>query len=383
MAKQRKSKVDKARVQDAINLIKSVPTIRRTRVKNPTRTLTPEQYAQVFKFIDSGNDMYELGKLRYDYTLSTKQFEIRMPTELHGVVISFFMESYLIWRTEIRKSNDAVISSAAETTRSYGSADIRLPSPTAVSGVRNMKSPDGGIQHRCELRCPRPTLVLEVGWSETREQLKEKAEHYILGSKGKIRTVVAVDLGEMYAAEQKNEARLRRLYRKGTLDMDSPYSYSEDENNKTGGASFLVWRAKIIDGTVTVGRVREQQRFRNTTGDAIQSASLSLSLKDCVCEGILESVANRGRGYPLEIQSEALCQLIDEDLIQYRKSRAEVVRDDIEAKREKNKHEGKNKAKQQDTVQGVRMHDNEGVLGRVSELGRLISTRIRGRRNQM
>ncbi|KAJ8130911.1 hypothetical protein O1611_g2715 [Lasiodiplodia mahajangana] len=270
MAKQCKSRADNTRVKDAINLIKSVPTIRHSPIKNPTRTLRPEQYARVLEFIESEIDTYDLRKLRYEYTLGTEQFEIRMTNDLHNGVACLFRESYACWHAELEKSNDAVISSAAKTTRGYGNGRVRLP---FTEQITNTKSPDGGIRHICRLKCPKLTLVLEVGWSEDREHLKDKAEQYILGSQGKIRTVVVVNLREIYEAELRNENKLRRLYRNGSVDTNSPYSYAEDENNETGGASFLVWRAQIKDGTVTVGRV-DEQRFRDTTGDAIQHPGL-------------------------------------------------------------------------------------------------------------
>lgn len=73
-------------------------------------------------------------------------------------------------------------------------------------------------------------------------------------------------MGEMETAERKNEARLRKKYRAGRLDENDnfsypdengQYDYKQDEENKTDGASIMVWRAKIKNNRVTIGRVQE------------------------------------------------------------------------------------------------------------------------------
>lgn len=65
-------------------------------------------------------------------------------------------------------------------------------------------------------------------------------------------------MGEMYAAERKNERRLRKMYRTGQVDESGRYSYPEDEKNITGEASILVWRAVQKKNAVTIGRVQEK-----------------------------------------------------------------------------------------------------------------------------
>lgn len=60
LAKQRGSRADDARVQDTIALIKALPTIKRTRVKNLTRTLTGKQYGELLRALEDSED----GELR-------------------------------------------------------------------------------------------------------------------------------------------------------------------------------------------------------------------------------------------------------------------------------------------------------------------------------
>ncbi|KAI1273894.1 hypothetical protein F5Y07DRAFT_375451 [Xylaria sp. FL0933] len=318
------SRADDARVEDAMRLIKSLPTIRHTLVTNPTRKLTPSQYEKLLERLEDDKDC--LNKLRFEYTHSTQQFEIRLTTALHAGIAGKLNEQSVLWRAELRKSDNAEVSGAAGTLRSYGNEDIRI---AASEGAYDLKSPDGGIKHVCSLFCL-PALVFEVGFSHnTKIELKEKAEAYILRSKGEIRTVIGVYIGEIYKAERKNEKRLRKLYRTNAMDESIPQSYPTDENNITGEASILVWRAMVDENnTVTIKRVQEK-KFRDAAGNAIQLAALRISLEDCVCKGVIDSV-RKHKSPLLEISSGALCNIIEENLGFYRTKRAQVIREQIQ-----------------------------------------------------
>lgn len=56
LAKQPKSRADAARVRGTINLIKSLPTIKRTRVGNVTRKLTAKQFAELLRIVEDEED---------------------------------------------------------------------------------------------------------------------------------------------------------------------------------------------------------------------------------------------------------------------------------------------------------------------------------------
>ncbi|KAI0447565.1 hypothetical protein F4803DRAFT_268920 [Xylaria telfairii] len=377
MAKQRNSRADNTRVQETIRLIKSLPTIRRTRVKSPTRTLNPKEYERLLTIIQDGKSFPD--KLRFEYTRSTNQFEIRTTTQLHEGLVGVFLENFVLWRAGLGKLDNPRISHAAETLRLHGNAHIEFSVP---EGPMDMKSPDGGIRHICELECPDPALVFEVGFTNTREELNKKARDYILRSEGKIRTVIVVYVGDIYAAERKNERRLRKGCRSGEIDESGLASYPKDAKNITAGASILVWRARIQrNNTLTVGRVQEK-KFRDTTGSPIRLASLHITLEDCVCDSIVD-LAKESEIPSLEIPSESFCNAIDLDLIAYRKRRAKVVKEAMEKEkkekeeREKHKEEGRQRrATEIGTLEDV------GVLGRVIvEHGTSFSARIRGKKS--
>lgn len=195
MAKHRKSRAYTAPVQDTINLIKSMPRIRRALVRNPTRTLTLRQYAQLLPFLEE-TELYKhidytlryvlfikyreivltYHNIRYNYTRSTRQFEIRTTNVLIEGIIWEFLKHFILWQARLMQSNSPTISNAARSLQSHGNADIRLP---ISEGPNDTRSPDGGILHYCSLHCHDPTVVFEVVWTDdTREELRDKAEAY-------------------------------------------------------------------------------------------------------------------------------------------------------------------------------------------------------------
>ncbi|KAI0107029.1 hypothetical protein GGR51DRAFT_571268 [Nemania sp. FL0031] len=380
MARQQNSRADTARVRDTIKFIKSIPTIRRTRVKNPTRRLTPKQYQQLIPFLREleENDYLDY-KLRYDYTRSTRQFEIRMPTTVHAGVMWVFLRHFSEWLVKLQSSSNPEVSNAAQTLRLHSNTNIKFSFPR---GPEDKISADGGIRHSCRLKCTDPALMFEVAWTnDSREELRKKAEKYIIGSEGRIQTVVVVYMGEMVAAERKNEARLKKRYRAMKTDKngnfycpdeDEKYKYEQDNENEIGGVSILVWRAIIKNNRVA--------EIRDRTGNTIPSALLRLSLDDCICNSTINSV--KGSDAPLlEISSEAFCDGIDMELPAYRRERAEILKEaEVEKTKSANKRAKEKEVRQEEedqlrSTREARTQDN-GAFGRVLKHGGLFSARI-------
>ncbi|RYC58433.1 hypothetical protein CHU98_g7780 [Xylaria longipes] len=98
-----------------------------------------------------------------------------MPTTVHERVVSKFNEKFGKWKGDLENSNDPRISQVAGAVGLYGSADIDLFVPDEP---KDRRSPDGGILHDCELMCPDPALVFEVGLTNTRKESTAKATQY-------------------------------------------------------------------------------------------------------------------------------------------------------------------------------------------------------------
>ncbi|KAI0856299.1 hypothetical protein F4860DRAFT_420543 [Xylaria cubensis] len=390
LAKQRRSRADDARVRDTIALIKALPTIKRTRVGNVTRTLTAKQYGEFLRVIEDLDGDEELRPhldgLRFDYTRSKKRLEIRMPTTMHGGLEDFVKEKTFRWKGKLEDSQDSKISNAAKTILPSANANIAF---SYSRGPSDTKSPDWRIGHKmCERRCTHPTLIMEFGWTQEKKALQAKADAYMRRTKGEIRTVVGILMREMYLAENKNEKRLERMYLEDELDINEPYSYWEDEMNETGEASILVWRRKIQRNGTVKAECYQDEVFRDKSGNPVDSVSLRLPVQDFICEGIANSSAGRFQAPDLEISSEDLCESINDNLTRYRQERGEVVRD----KAKKEKEERRQKAEQEAQRNasrgrqartrgaGTRASERNEDQGRIMAYGRLVSARLRGQK---
>ncbi|KAI1746529.1 hypothetical protein F4782DRAFT_524169 [Xylaria castorea] len=389
LANQRRSRADDARVQDTIALIKALPTIKRTRVGNFTRTLTAKQYGELLRAIEDPEDEElrpYLDSLRFDYTRSKKRLEIRMPTTMHGGMEDFIKRRTFRWQDRLEDSHDASISNAAKTIMPSANANVKFP---YSKGPSDTKSPDWRIGHKmCERRCTHPTLVMEFGWTQEKKDLQAKAEAYMRRSKGEIRTVVGILMREMYVAEYRNEKRLERMYLADELDMTGSYSYWEDEMNETGEASILVWRRKIQRNGTVKAECYQDDVFRDKSGNPVESVSLRLPVQDFICEGITGSPTGRFQAPELEISSEDLCASISDNLTRYRQERGEVVRD--KAKEEKEKQRLKEEQETQKNSSRGRQAKTRGAgnrasgrnedEGRIMAYGRKVSARLKGQK---
>jgi hypothetical protein len=120
------------------------------------------------------------------------------------------------------------------------------------------------------------------------------ADQYIQRSKGEIRTVVGVNLNDIYRAKRKKGAK--------TASAEAP-------------ATFSVWRAELdnSNGQTRVfakNSVRDQvpeQAFRDQDGNPVPSVGLQLSLKDFICENVAGSFGDF-ENPQLVISSESLCE---------------------------------------------------------------------------
>ncbi|KAI0100203.1 hypothetical protein GGR51DRAFT_551685 [Nemania sp. FL0031] len=381
LAKQRNSRADDARVQGAIDLIKAIQKGRRTRVGNLTRTLTAKQYGELRRAIEESEDDNLRGffedKLRYDYTRHKKRLEIRMPTSMHEEVGEWVKEQIIGWTRSLRKSPDARISAAAKSIVSSGQADINFP---FARGEPDSRSPDLSVRHTlCERKCRFPSIVVEIAWSQNEEDVQHKVEDYShRRSQGEIRTVLVIDMRKMYLAEKRNEKRLYQMYLDGEVDERGSYSYPHDDDNETGEASILVWKAK----TQRNGRVKAvcvvNRKFRGETGRAIDSVPLRFPLQDFICRGILDSPAGEFEAPPLEISLEDLNdECIQERLAHYRIKRDRRQKEAAEeAMRQAREQAQKRSRKKKEAKTRGAASQEGGLLGRMRENGRLISTRI-------
>ncbi|KAI0529788.1 hypothetical protein GGR58DRAFT_495662 [Xylaria digitata] len=112
----------------------------------------------------------------------------------------------------------------------------------------------------------------------------------------------------MYLTEHRNERR----------------KYANDEENETNLVTFSVWR--VSDNGEPIQTIADQG-FRDKSGEPVASASLEISLKDFICQGILYSPEGAFRDPGLDLSSKELCKVIDEFLMES----CEEKKDEIQA----------------------------------------------------
>ena len=144
-----------------------------------------------------------------------------MPSLLHETLargVGSRIEKGLENITENDSNSDKWAINAAESILWTGSYAIDF----LVSGKPpDKKAPDESFRHE---DCKFPGLVLEVAWSQRSLDLPLLAEQYIQRSRASIRTVVGLNLNEIYQEQREKAGRL-----------------------VTGQASatFSIWRAKL------------------------------------------------------------------------------------------------------------------------------------------
>jgi hypothetical protein len=197
-----------------------------------------------------------------------------------------------------------------------GTSTIDFP---VATGSPDKKGPDKSFQHR---QCEFPGLVIEVAWSQRKLDLPWLADRYIQRSEGEIRTVIGMNLNDVYRAKRRKGAK--------TASADAP-------------ATFSVWRAELDNSNsqtrVSVkNSVRDQvhfplvlqsnyashkieQVFRDQDRNPIPSVGLRLSVKDFICENVVGSFGDF-ENPQLVISSESLCGHYEASLALYLKNEA-------------------------------------------------------------
>ncbi|KAI1171409.1 hypothetical protein F4777DRAFT_582976 [Nemania sp. FL0916] len=326
LATQRRSRASDARVQSAFDLIKAIPTSRRARIGNLTRTLTVKQYGELLRAIDECGDTrlqaIFTDKLRFDYTRHKKRLEIRMPTTIHEEVGEWIRAQITSWTLNLQKSTSEKAAAAAKTLKLSGSSSIRFPRR----------------------------------------------------SKGDIRTVIGIDMRKMFLAEQRNERRLYQMYLNREVNESMSLTYQNDPENVTGEASFLVWRAKQRRNGQYQAECVQNTKFRNDKGITIDKSAIQFQLQDFLCANLVSSPAGEFQAHPLELSLEDLNEeCIEETLRFYRIDRNEMEKDRAEEeleKRESKRAQEPPKREPPRTRGGVdRVPRGLGVLGRIRENG--------------
>ena len=146
------------------------------------------------------------GTCSFDYTRrpckGDKQFVIHMPSAFHESTAGMFNDEITGWLQEIKQGTLCTIESTKENTMRVASKiDSTLATRVKYSEPRDDQlEPDLSLTYD---ECAVADLVVEVSWSQSALKLPDRARRYIKGKKGRIRTVVGLNMNDIYQGGRK------------------------------------------------------------------------------------------------------------------------------------------------------------------------------------
>ncbi|KAI1418950.1 hypothetical protein F5Y12DRAFT_795719 [Xylaria sp. FL1777] len=273
-----------------------------------------DEYRDLLREIeeDSDLDSYFHSKLKYEYASrkGAKQFAIRMPGPVHanlaGAISSAVTEWSALVRNGTSRSIAGMIQYVAGKNVQYGD---KTESDTNV--------PDGSFELTGLEDSRHRGLVIEVGWTQESWELRQKCQGYIEKSKGLVRTVVGIDLHELYqcyktvigrvgkvTAREKKATGLKRIHEMATETL---------EQGATGKIS--VWHSQWDEatGTAKAKIAFSNHKFRDKDGKPIGKVALCLSLQAFISERTEDQFPS-SHNPRCAISAEYLCSRLDDGL---------------------------------------------------------------------
>ncbi|KIW84056.1 hypothetical protein Z517_03302 [Fonsecaea pedrosoi CBS 271.37] len=254
--------------------------------------LRKEAHKELLKYV-------EKEWFRFDYIprpcKGSKQFVIHMPSVFHEGMVGGFNTEIVKWLSDIQTGTLCTVQSTKDETMK-AATKIR---PVTAATVRRAGPHGGRMEPDLSFvyeGCTIADLVVEVAWSQRKLKLPERAKRFIDLKKGRIRTVVGLNMIDIYRGGR--------------------------------GATFSVWRAQHVGNNWIRTAVVENQSFLDENGQAVKDCSLHLSLKDFICEE-QEHLQKPFEDVPLEIPSTKLYDLYRQAFIVHVLGKAEEEMDEV------------------------------------------------------
>ncbi|KAI0110181.1 hypothetical protein F4814DRAFT_451156 [Daldinia grandis] len=207
-----------------------------------------------------------------------KQFVIHMPSTFHESMAGNFNSIIDRWLGSVESGALCTVDGTrAETVKVASRLKPTLAVRVKCKEPRDDRlEPDLSFTYR---ECTVADLVVEVAWSQSHLKLPDRARRYIEGNNGEIRTVIGLNMNDIYKGGRR--------------------------------ATVSVWKAKLVGDKWTRTTAVNNKEFINEYGDPLEDYVLRLTLKDFICEEeqrALEPLED----VPLEISSEILHGLYKE-----------------------------------------------------------------------
>ncbi|KAI0102970.1 hypothetical protein GGR51DRAFT_258718 [Nemania sp. FL0031] len=229
--------------------------------------LLPKDYIDLLLEIDNQDLEFQSffqHRIRYEYRESRygdSQFTIFMASAFHKRISFYVSRDVVNWCDWVRDGDNPV-----EVVRAV--ENIEAGNDEGIETDKTPLYPDCCFKYEEAT----PSLVFEIAWSQTTEDLKRKALELIRETKGEVQTVVGLDFYKTYNAWSAIRGNV------GTEELPN-----------RGPATAFVWRAIFDENGRQLfnadGQPRVQKksyRFCDNDGKALPGANLKLTLRDFI-----------------------------------------------------------------------------------------------------
>ncbi|GAP88744.1 hypothetical protein SAMD00023353_1201630 [Rosellinia necatrix] len=345
-------------------------------------TLYLSEYRQLLEEIsdDDALNYTFMDELRYDYTADNRgknntrvqQFVVRTPTAFHERIAGKLQVAIIGWKVAIEEGRaqcgtgacpgqyctDDHTKEIAKNLEPHGSESVK----NSQLAESDKKDPDLSYKlegydigddkpdnsqldngHSDGNLLEWPGLVVEIGWSQNSSDLRKKCEWYIENSNGEVRTVIGIDLHDLYRCYPKRKTLplgpgKHEMNRATQDDIDKMAVATKKE--KALGKAFL-WHAEIDSGTKKATAVLHEdspQIFRDENGKPVGEVAFRIRLEDFISARVLEKIG-ASHNPELSIMSALLCDRFESAL----KSQIPNDRDTEMRNKERGKGPGREK----------------------------------------
>ncbi|KAI1345654.1 hypothetical protein F5Y01DRAFT_323007 [Xylaria sp. FL0043] len=325
-----------------------------------TRTLYLNEYRQLLDEIRNDAELYDYTADNRDKNNKRKkQLAVRMPTSFHEYLAERINRAVIVQQELVLTGKaecgtgeclgpyckDSHTKDIAQKLQLQGHHTIK----SSAEAESDKKDPD--LSYKFDYpRSKFPGLVVEVGWSQKSSDLHKKCKWYIEKSRGEIRTVIGVDLFDLYECYPKRKTKPERP---GDDEEDKATEADKEKMaeatvKKKALGKIFVWRANIDGDTGEVTAVPDEPKvFRDENGLPFGEVALRLSLEDFVSERIMGKIGHSHKPEFL-LMSADLCYHFDRavnDQIPWDREE-EAKKDEQERKNRESKEKSGNEKKE-------------------------------------
>lgn len=135
----------------------------------------------------------------YDYIprpcKGERQFMVHMPSHMHDGMAGALNKVIIKWLGQVENGQHCEINDTLETTKMVAEEMESFLATRVKVNHETRQEPDLSFSYKAGRTAG---LVVEVAWSQYKLKLAERADRYIRGTEGEVRTVIGINLNDIY-----------------------------------------------------------------------------------------------------------------------------------------------------------------------------------------